>query len=52
VETLGKTRLLLIAITIAALAPFLNKAFHVDDPLFLWIAQQIVNIRSIPMGST
>jgi 4-amino-4-deoxy-L-arabinose transferase-like glycosyltransferase len=26
---------------IAALAPFLNKAFHIDDPLFLWMAQQI-----------
>ena len=26
---------------IAALAPFLNKAFHIDDPLFLWMAQQV-----------
>src|SRR6266480_5625702 len=26
---------------IAALGPFLNKAFHIDDPLFLWIAQQV-----------
>ena len=26
---------------VTALAPFLNKAFHIDDPLFLWMAQQI-----------
>ncbi|HTD87810.1 MAG TPA: glycosyltransferase family 39 protein, partial [Candidatus Binatia bacterium] len=26
---------------VAVLAPFLNKAFHIDDPLFLWMAQQI-----------
>src|SRR5437762_5996700 len=26
---------------IAALCPFLNKAFHIDDPLFLWMAQQV-----------
>jgi len=30
-----------VAITAAALAPFLNKAFHIDDPLFIWMAQQI-----------
>src|ERR1051326_8601327 len=23
------------------LVPFVNKAFHIDDPLFLWTAQQI-----------
>ena len=32
--------------TIAALAPFLNKAFHIDDPLFLWMAEQITPHRS------
>src|SRR5947208_15540734 len=32
---------LAIAAAVAALAPFLNKAFHIDDPLFLWMAQQI-----------
>jgi hypothetical protein len=36
-----KTQLLLAAITIATLLPFVNKAFHVDDPLFIWMAQQI-----------
>ena len=27
--------------TIAALAPFLNKPFHIDDPLFVWTARRI-----------
>jgi len=42
--------LILIAVTIAALAPFLNKAFHIDDPLFLWMAQQIVKHPVDPYG--
>ena len=35
---------------IAALAPFLNKAFHIDDPLFLWIAHQISQHPANPYG--
>src|SRR6516165_1925392 len=35
---------------LAALAPFLNKAFHIDDPLFLWIAQQISMHPGDPYG--
>ena len=35
---------------IAALGPFLNKAFHIDDPLFLWIAQQISHNPDDPYG--
>src|SRR5438477_9500717 len=35
---------------IAALAPFLNKAFHIDDPLFLWMAQQVSQHLSDPYG--
>jgi len=27
--------------TLAALLPFLGKAFHVDDPLFLWLARRV-----------
>jgi 4-amino-4-deoxy-L-arabinose transferase-like glycosyltransferase len=50
VETLGKSRLLLIAIAVAALAPFLNKAVHVDDPLFLWMADQIIKHPLDPYG--
>jgi len=40
----------LAVITAAALAPFLNKAFHVDDPLFLWMAQQIAKHPFDPYG--
>src|SRR5262249_41648259 len=39
-------------VVIAALAPFLNKAFHIDDPLFLWIAQQISTHPGDPYGFT
>src|SRR5215471_2041699 len=35
---------------IAALRPFLNKAFHIDDPLFLWMAQQISQHPGDPYG--
>ncbi len=28
-------------LTVALLAPFLNKAFHIDDPIYLWVAQHI-----------
>lgn len=31
----------LAVVTVACLAPFLNKAAHIDDPLFIWAAQQI-----------
>jgi 4-amino-4-deoxy-L-arabinose transferase-like glycosyltransferase len=31
----------LVIICTVCLAPFLNKAFHIDDPLFLWVARQI-----------
>lgn len=29
------------ALTLAALTPFLNKALHIDDPLFVWAAKHI-----------
>jgi 4-amino-4-deoxy-L-arabinose transferase-like glycosyltransferase len=38
---LTKPRLLLAAATILVLIPFANKAFCMDDPLFLWAARQI-----------
>ena len=44
------SQFLLLAVTIAALAPFLNKAFHIDDPLFLWMAQQIFKHPFDPYG--
>ena len=33
--------LLLVALTLLALLPFVGKAFHIDDPLFVWTAKQI-----------
>ena len=37
----GRARWLLAACTLAALLPFLGKAFHMDDPLFIWTAKHI-----------
>jgi len=45
-----KEQLVVIASVIASFAPFLNKAFHIDDPLFLWMAQQIVRHPLDPYG--
>jgi 4-amino-4-deoxy-L-arabinose transferase-like glycosyltransferase len=33
--------IILALVTIFCLMPFINKAFHIDDPLFLWNARQI-----------
>jgi 4-amino-4-deoxy-L-arabinose transferase-like glycosyltransferase len=33
--------LLLTLVTTACLAPFIGKAFHMDDPLFMWCAKHI-----------
>jgi 4-amino-4-deoxy-L-arabinose transferase-like glycosyltransferase len=33
--------LLLAALTLTSLGPFVGKAFHMDDPLFVWSARQI-----------
>jgi hypothetical protein len=32
---------LLLFICVLCLLPFVNKAFHMDDPLFIWVAKQI-----------
>ena len=32
---------LLVMVVALCLLPFVNKAFHIDDPLFLWAAEQI-----------
>jgi hypothetical protein len=37
-----RCKLLLGGLTLAALLPFLNKAYDIDDPLFLWMGQQII----------
>ncbi len=43
---------LLSFVTLGALAPFLNKAYDIDDPLFLWMAQQIRKHPFDPYGGT
>ena len=43
-------RWILVALTCCCLLPFLNEAFHVDDPLFLWAAKQIVKHPTNPYG--
>jgi hypothetical protein len=40
----------LAAATLACLLPFSGKAFHMDDPLFLWSARQITQHPSDPYG--
>ena len=42
--------LALTAATLLCLLPFLGKAFHMDDPLFLWTAQQITHHPLDPYG--
>ena len=37
----ARTGLLLVLATALSLVPFAGKAFHVDDPLFLWTARQV-----------
>src|SRR5271167_86703 len=41
---------LLTAATLLCLLPFSGKAFHIDDPLFLWSAQHIVRHPLDPFG--
>jgi 4-amino-4-deoxy-L-arabinose transferase-like glycosyltransferase len=33
--------MILIAVCLSCLMPFINKAYHIDDPLYLWAARQI-----------
>jgi len=40
----------LASITVVLLIPFVNKAFNMDDPLFLWIAGQIQKHPLDPLG--
>ena len=41
---------LLGGLTLAALLPFLNKAYDIDDPLFLWMGKQITRHPFDPYG--
>lgn len=42
--------LLLVLATSGCLLPFLNKAIHIDDPVYLWTAQQIAQHPLDPFG--
>ena len=37
----GRDLLIASVVTVAALVPFLDKPFHIDDPLFIWTAQRV-----------
>jgi hypothetical protein len=41
---------MLTLVVLAALSPFLGKAFNIDDPLFLWAARQIQAHPGNPYG--
>src|SRR5271166_5867053 len=45
-----RSLILLTAATLLCLLPFSGKAFHIDDPLFLWSAQHIVRHPLDPYG--
>lgn len=48
--TAWRSYVLLTALTLACLVPFCEKAFHIDDPLFVWAAQHIVKHPLDPYG--
>jgi 4-amino-4-deoxy-L-arabinose transferase-like glycosyltransferase len=39
--TKSSTPIIPLIVAVVCLVPFVNKAFHMDDPLFLWTAKQI-----------
>ena len=53
VEAIKISSLALLAVLVAVcLTPFLGKAFHIDDALFVWAARQIAQHPSDPYGFT
>lgn len=50
VETDRREDVMLALVTVAALLPFLDKAFHVDDPLFLMVARRVATHPADPFG--
>ena len=45
-----RSQSLLVGLTLLCLLPFSNKAFHIDDTLFVWTAQQIAHHPLDPYG--
>lgn len=44
--------ILLALLVLVCLTPFLGKAFHIDDPLFVWAGKQIAQHPADPYGFT
>jgi len=42
--------IILTTLTLAFLLPFINKAFHIDDTLFMWVAKHIRTSPADPYG--
>jgi 4-amino-4-deoxy-L-arabinose transferase-like glycosyltransferase len=43
---------ILVLLVLVCLTPFLGKAFHIDDPLFVWAGKQIAQHPGNPYGFT
>lgn len=46
----SRPKLMLALAVLAALVPFINKPFNMDDPLFIWVAKQIQSHPLDPYG--
>jgi hypothetical protein len=46
----AKSRTRLLALTLLCLLPFVGKAFHIDDTLFVWAAKHITKKPLDPYG--
>ncbi len=42
-RSLFNTAIIPVVITVVCLVPFANKAFHIDDPMYIWAAKHIQN---------
>jgi 4-amino-4-deoxy-L-arabinose transferase-like glycosyltransferase len=49
-SSLSRADVVLGLLTLLCLLPFSGKAFHIDDPLFIWAAQQITRHPFDPYG--
>ena len=47
---LNHPKSILVIVTLACLLPFADKAFHIDDPLFLWASRQMQSKWWDPYG--
>src|SRR5665213_1805124 len=47
-----RSPLILTLLVLVCLTPFLGKAFHIDDPLFVWAGKQIAQHPGNPYGFT